>query len=293
MEFLEKEYAPAKVKINYEELEAELGKRLNDYRGLVVTEDTLAAAKDAKKELASMRTTIDSYRKEKKKELEAPIKAFEEQCKKLIAMVQEAEKPLNEAIAVFDEKKREEKKKIAEGVIGQAIAKYGLYGKYAAGLTVLDKYMNLTATKKAVAEDIETRATMLKAEQNKEEERINTIKAVIESENARITSKLSIQDFAYMVNGSADIPTIIAEVKRRADQIYEAEHVQEKKVVEEEQKAEMEKAPVMGPVKEPEIKKELYTATYKITGTYAELKAVSNFLKEQRIAYEVIEQHKL
>ena len=224
MEIIEKVYQPAQITINFEELKATLVKKLEEYKTLVVTEETLGGSKAAQKELSSMRTTIDNYRKSKKKELEAPIKSFEDQCKELIALIAEAETPLKDAINVYDDMKRDEKKKQAEEIIKEAIDVNGLYGKYADCLNVIDKYMNLTCTKKSVVEDVQARAAVLKQQQNSEEERFATIRTAIENENSRLHSKLSISDFSFIINSGADLGRVITEIKNHADRIYEAEN---------------------------------------------------------------------
>ena len=56
-----------------------------------------------------MRIKIDTYRKDKKKELSKPIAVFEDQCKDLISLIEKAEQPIKDGIKVFDdEKKRRE-----------------------------------------------------------------------------------------------------------------------------------------------------------------------------------------
>ena len=54
MELVVNEYQLPVVKMNYEQLEAELKNRLTEYKGLAVTDDTLPACKDAQKELAAI-----------------------------------------------------------------------------------------------------------------------------------------------------------------------------------------------------------------------------------------------
>ena len=188
-----KEFQPPKIVINYDELKAELEKNLEVYKGIVVTEETLAGSKATQKELANLRVKIEWYRKEKKKDMEEPVKAFDKQCKELIAMVESVEKPIKEGIKVFDDKKREKKRDIALELIKEVVKDAGLNEKYAEKLDVLDKYMNLTATQKAVKDDLETRAFALKVEQDRESERIDIINSVIESVNDRLNTKLKIE----------------------------------------------------------------------------------------------------
>lgn len=283
MELQVKEFQPAKVVINYETLKEELIKQLDSYKGLVVTEETLGGCKDAQKELARLRNEIDTRRKEKKKELEKPIKDFEAQCKNLIALVEEVEKPIKEGIKVFDDQKREEKRQQAEELILDVAADYDLNEKYRAQLTVIDKYMNLTATKKAVREDLETRAFALSVEQAREKERLEILEHVLNSENARLNTKLQLSMFQRLIDSEAATNTIIEEIKLRAAMIYEAEN----------KPAEQPKEPAETPVQQetPQATPEKqYTAVYEITGSVEELRSVSTYLRSKGISYRVTEQ---
>lgn len=288
MELIEKELQMPVIKINYEDLEKELDKNLEAYSGLIVTEETLAGCKNAQKELASLRTKVDAYRKDKKKELSAPITAFEDQCKKLISKIEAVEAPIKEGIKVFDDLKRNEKRLVAEAIIEDVATNTGLNEKYKKQLTVIDKYLNLTATNKAVREDVETRAFALKVEQDREEERLNIIQSVIDSENQKNYVKLSIDQFQSMINYGMATSEIIEEVKKRAAKIHEAENRPQEAPVE--PKAEEPKAPSPEPEKENAVIKKQYTATIRMVGTAEELRSVSGFIKAHGITYEVLEQ---
>lgn len=286
------EFTAPKIVINYETLKAELTNMLKEYEGLVVTEQTLAGGKAAQKELASLRVKIDTYRKDKKKELEKPIKAFEEQCKELIALVESVEQPIKEGIKVFDDQKREEKRQTALTLIAEVAAATGLNEKYAAKLDVVDKYLNLTATVSGVRDDLETRAFALKVEQDREKERLDIIQSVIDSENKRINTKLSMENFNHLFALSAPTAHIIECVKRHAQQIYEAENKPAEPPKQEEATevpAQEEKAPET-PQAQPE---KHYTATLKLVGKLEELRSVSAFLKANNISYEVLDQREV
>lgn len=286
------EFAAPKIVINYEDLKAELKKGLETYKGLVVTEDTLAGAKAAQKELAGLRVKIDTYRKDKKKELEKPIKDFEAQCKELVTLVEEVEQPIKDGIKIYDDQKRYEKREIALQLAASVAAETGLNEKYAARLDVLDKYMNLTATHKAVREDLETRAFALKVEQDREAERLDIIKSVLESENSRLKTKMQLSLWQRDID--ADVPTsaIIEKIKAQAALVYEAENkpvepaetVTETHTPPQEEKAENE------PQAQPEKQ---YTATLKLIGNLAQLRSVSAYLKEHGISYEVLDQREV
>ena len=287
-----KEFQPPKIVINYDTLKAELEKHLKVYSGLIVTAETLDGSKAAQKELASLRVKIDTYRKEKKKEIEKPIKEFEAQCKELVALVESVEKPIKEGIKVFDDQKREEKRQKALQLAAEVVEAAGLNEKYADKLDVIDKYMNLTATAKAVKEDLETRAFALKIEQDREEERLEIINSVIDSENQKLKTKLTTDMFNRMIDSEASTSTIIEEIKLRAAVLYEAENkpVEPPKEEQPTETPQQQEKAVNEAQGQPE---KHYTATLKLVGTLEELRSVSAYIKEHGISYEVLDQRAL
>jgi hypothetical protein len=177
-----KEQLPV-IQINFDEMKIALKETLEDYKGIVVTEETLSACKTTQKELAGVRIKIDNYRKDKKKALSKPITDFENQCKELISLIEQAERPIKDGIKVFDDEKREMKRQQAVELSKEVIKEIGLNEKYASRLEILDKYCNLTAKSNEVKDDLTSRALTLKVEQDREVELIEIIKDTIASEN--------------------------------------------------------------------------------------------------------------
>lgn len=282
-----KEQLPV-IQINFEEMKNALLEILAYYEGIIVAEDNLGECKEAQKELAGVRVKIDNYRKDKKKELSKPIIEFENQCKELIKLVENVEKPIKDGIKIFDNKRREEKKLIAERIIKEISAEYELNEKYAARLTIDERYCNLSIKEIEVRNDVEARAMALKVEQNSEEELIEIIKDVIDSENERINRKIKFDDFQRYIDRGMSAKEVIAEIRLAANRIYEAENPKQELVIE----------PIIEPTIQPAINEiepieQIYYASYKITGTHRQLLAVSKFLKNNKIEYEVTEQGEL
>lgn len=282
-----KEQLPV-IQINFEEMKNALLEILAYYEGIIVAEDNLGECKEAQKELAGVRVKIDNYRKDKKKELSKPIIEFENQCKELIKLVENVEKPIKDGIKIFDNKRREEKKLIAERIIKEISAEYELNEKYAARLTIDERYCNLSIKEIEVRNDVEARAMALKVEQNSEEELIEIIKDVIDSENERINRKIKFDDFQRYIDRGMSAKEVIAEIRLAANRIYEAENPKQEPVIE----------PIIEPTIQPAINEiepieQIYYASYKITGTHRQLLAVSKFLKNNKIEYEVTEQGEL
>lgn len=211
------------VEVNFEEVKVELTEKLNEYEKLVVTEDSLSFCKSEKKHLAGLRKKIDTYRKDIKKEMSIPIKAFEDKCKELVELVQQTEMPLQEGINVYDDKKREEKKLYAIGEISRVVNELKLNDKYAGELQLDDRYMNLTAKNKDVTVDIESRGKVLLVQQQREIEVIEAIKTTIERVNKDITQQLSMRDFLFHIKSDKSLIEIMAEIEKKAQQVREAE----------------------------------------------------------------------
>lgn len=285
------------IQVNFEEMKQALSNTMEQYKGIIVTEESLSACKAEQKGLAGIRTKIDNYRKEKKKELSKPITAFENQCKELIALVENAEKPIKEGILVFDDKKREEKKQKALEIIKATAETHQLKEKFADKLTVLDKYMNLTASAKSVKEDIEQRAFYLVEEQAKEEETIQIIKTTIENENKTLKTPIQYEDFKSLVENGYPIPQIIERINQMAAKIRVAENppVEEPKadipiieVPTNETHATFLETGNQAQETFSATKEPLYFVEFRITGNKHQTALLGQFLRENNFTYEVL-----
>lgn len=288
------------ITMNFEEVKASLVENMEKYKGIIVTEESLKDCKATQKDLAGLRNKLDSYRKDVKKEMEKPIKAFESECKELIGLIAEVEAPIKSGILEFDNKRREEKRKFADVKIFEICQKLGLEKKYADQLTVLDKYLNLSTSAKSVVEDIESRAEALKQQQNMDKVKAEMIKANIESalETVNLTLKtpLKYKDFEKYLSIGWDGPRIIREINERAAQIRQAEKAAEematKRIEEEKQKEEVQIPMDLNP-KAPEVPKEVkedeprfYVDVY-VESDYERIQALSKYLQANGYKYEV------
>lgn len=100
------------IEWNYDELKAELSQKLEDYKGLVYTEEQIKDAKADRAKLNALATAIDSKRKELKKKCLQPYEAFEAQIKDLLALIKEPVTLIDTQIKDFEEEKK--KKKLEE-----------------------------------------------------------------------------------------------------------------------------------------------------------------------------------
>ncbi len=100
------------IEWNYEELKAELSQKLEDYKGLVYTEEQIKEAKADRAKLNALATAIDSKRKEIKKQCLQPYEAFEAQIKDLLVLIKEPVGLIDTQIKGYEEEKK--KKKLEE-----------------------------------------------------------------------------------------------------------------------------------------------------------------------------------
>lgn len=215
------------IKANFDEVKESLNQSLEKYKGIIVTEETLQDCKKTQQDLSKVKNGIETFRKSVKKDMEVPIKEFEAKCKELVSLIGEVEQPIKDGITAFDNKRREEKRTKALEFIKDAVAKHGLDEKRASKLTVIDKYLNLSASGKSVSEDIEQRALMLLQEQDRELGVIQVINGTIKAVNEGINTKLKIDDFKTLIEMNAPVARIIEEIHKRAERIKEAEKPKE------------------------------------------------------------------
>lgn len=306
------------ITFNFLEVKASLEEGLAKYSNIVVTDENLKDCKATQKDLSKLRRELDTYRKDTKKEMEKPIKVFENQCKELIELITKVETPIKNNITVYDNKKREEKKLFAERYINKLIVDNQLIPKFADQLTVLPKYMNLTASKKSVTEDLDQRAAALKTQQVAEkamlENKKTAIKSAIENENKTCPVPLQYEDYVKHIE-DWELKTILAFIHRDAEKAREAERVakekEAKRITEEQakkeaatQKAEEEVKPkeeIQMPVDlnqrtsptKSEEKEPQYFVVMKAQGTMEQIQELSHFLKENNYKYEAIQKGKV
>lgn len=177
---------PAVMSFNLQEIKSNLDARLEDYRKLVVTEDSLAGCKNASRELASFRNRLDEFRKTQKKEAEKPINTFEKEVKDLIEQVKEAEKPLNDALEVYSEKERQKKRDFAKSKFKEAAEQIGLRPEYCAMFVSKKEFTNVNTTLKSIREDVQAQAEALRQKQDEHDRNIALIQETVEIGRAHV-----------------------------------------------------------------------------------------------------------
>lgn len=226
---LKSDIQPAVMAFNFQEIQTILDARLDLYRNLVVTEDSLQGSKNAKKELVSFRNRLDEFRKEKKAEALKPINEFDNQIRALIEKVEEVEKPLDASLDVYAEKERQRKRDLAEQCFAEETKKLGLRPEYASKFELKKGYTNVSTSLKSIREDVKAQAEALKLRQNAHDQNNSLVKETVEAENGRLKVKLDPTEFLEEFERTDDVLGTIRKIKKRAENIFQ----QEKKLEEE------------------------------------------------------------
>lgn len=117
------ETLPKTIDFNFEELKVQLAESLELYRGLVVTEDGIKAAKEGRAKLNKLREALETKRKEVKKECMAPYTDFEGKVKELVGLIDQPIAAIDAQLKEYEEKHRSEKREavltIYEETVGE------------------------------------------------------------------------------------------------------------------------------------------------------------------------------
>jgi len=212
------------VQINFDEIKLGLEVNLKRYENLVVTEVNYKDCKNTRKELTSLKNSIETFRKTKKKQLEQPIKAFENQCKELVKIIEDVEKPIKLATDEFDNIVREKNIELAKKLISEMSEESGLIDFFKEKLSIKPEYGNLSMTESKIKADIEHQISFLKVEQINYLSRLNAVEAVVLELNSQIKSDINVDDYADEIINATDSMVVINHIKKDFEKIKEIEN---------------------------------------------------------------------
>lgn len=102
------------IEWNNEELKTAIAKKMEDYKGLVFTEETIADGKKDRADLNKLRGAIDNERKRIKKMCMEPYDKFKKEVKEVLGLVDEQINAIDVQIKEVEQIKREEKRKTVQ-----------------------------------------------------------------------------------------------------------------------------------------------------------------------------------
>ena len=141
--------------MNFDALEEQLDKKLDEYRGAVFTEDTKTIAKAEIASLRRLKKDIEDGRKTVKKKWMEPYDEFDKRMKILSTKVDEPINAINEQVQAFEEKRRQEKREEIHRMYEDCVSEYEESREF----IVLDKlydpkWENASVSMKSIKKDM-------------------------------------------------------------------------------------------------------------------------------------------
>lgn len=140
------------IQWNNMELKAEIEEKMQEYKSLAFTEDTIKEAKADRAKLNKLRTAFEDERKRIKKLCMAPYDAFEKQVKELIALIDEPIRLIDGQIKEVEEKRRNDKRREIE----EMFPSIGFQPFVTLDMIWDDKWLNATVSMAKIEEQMKS-----------------------------------------------------------------------------------------------------------------------------------------
>ena len=270
---------------NLKDLKAELTPKLEYYNNLVVTEDSIKAAKSDKANLNKLKTAIEEQRKAAKRQYLAPYEILEAQCKEVTALIDAPIDAIDKQLKAFDEIEKNDKFTELNAAFAELNAPDWLEIK-----DVLNpKWENKTLKLDALKAEMKTSFDKINAEYaqlQKLYENFPHLLAILDNfKEEKDFSKTMVyaKKLEYEYNREQDLKAKMlkaaAEAQAAQNEPEKPAPVNEVITPEPEQTA----APV-----EPEQAPKIIIGRFEVAGTAEQIKALGNFMKSNGIKFTII-----
>lgn len=280
-----------KIEWNNEELKEAISAKVQDYKGLQYTEETIKEAKKDKATLNKLRDAIETERKRIKKQCMAPYELFEKQVKEVLAIIDEPIHLIDSQIKEVEEQRRLEKKQKVLEIYEENIG--NLKGILPFAKVFKNEYLNVSKSLKSIAEEI----TALISKVNQDMDVIEELDTKYELQVKDMYVKTLDLSMALRENARLEeVERKLAE--RRAQQERERAEAEKRAAAEAQKRAESqqqitESIPEESDKREivEELQKEVVldpqtvTLEFRVTATPEQLQKLKEFLKTNNIVY--------
>lgn len=272
--------APKLIAWNNAELLAQVNKSLENYKGKVYDENSIAEAKADRAALNNFVKSLDSERIRIGKVYAAPYEKFKKEVDEVSSAVKSVALAIDEQVKSYETKKQEEKlaeiKAYFEDNIPVGLKPFVGYEKIHNA-----KWLNATVKMPAVQKEIDAILDKISQE-------LATI------ETLKSEDEIELKTIYY--NTLSLTEAIRTNERRKAERqrVIEAQKAAAERKVAEEQRVAQQQAqqPAQPPVKEPEQQKDenapKFSIAFRITGTAEQINALDEFLKANNLKYEII-----
>ena len=276
------------IKWNNEELKKEIAIKMEDYKGLQFTEDTIKEAKKDRAELNKLYKAIDDERKRIKKICMQPLQEFEAQVKEVLAIINEPLSLIDNQVKEVEERKKVEKKGEILIFFEENIG--GLKGILPFEKVFKSEYLNATKSIKSIKEEILESV-----------KKVNTDMDAIESldskyERQMIDAYIKTFDMSLAIREKDRLEAqekALAErkakeeaEKARKEQLKKEEESKLREAAQREQEATLNQETEREIIAEiEEVTPKLSTIDFRVTATIEQFTQLRNFLEANNISY--------
>lgn len=280
-----------KIEWNNEELKEAISAKVQDYKGLQYTEETIKEAKKDKATLNKLREAIETERKRIKKQCMAPYELFEKQVKEVLAIIDEPIQLIDSQIKEAEEQRRLEKKQKVLEIYEENIG--NLKGILPFAKVFKNEYLNVSKSLKSITEEI----TALISKVNQDMDVIEELDTKYELQVKDMYVKTLDLSMALRENARLEeVERKLAE--RRAQQEKERAEAEKRAAEEAQKRAEVQQQIAESIPEESdkrdiveELQKEVVpdpqtvTLEFRVTATPEQLQKLKEFLKTNNIVY--------
>ena len=259
------ELVPKLIAWNNEQLLEQTKAALVEYKGRTYDDDSIVEAKGDRATLNKFAQALDNERKRIKKVYTAPLDKFTAEVNEVIATVNAVSTEIDKQVKSFEERKAAEKfanvKAYFAEVLPESLAEFIPYEKIHQ-----KEWLNTSKSMTAVQKEINAVVDKIVQE-------IATIETLKSDDEVELKAL-----YFQTLNLSA---TLMENERKKAEKqrIMDAMAAENKTPVKVEKTA---PAPI------PDVEEKTYAIAFKVTGTAAELNALSRFLKDNNYNYEKI-----
>lgn len=287
-------YTPAKLEMErYDDMKEAVKTFADKYDGLIFTADEKGGATEARSELIAIKNSLESERKNVKREYNKPLKEFEAKVKDLVEMI---DKPLNDirdGLKEIEEGEREERERALETILAD------LTEDSTVSLDQLEQPSNWL-NKGNFTNKLKPTAKFEKEIQSaiKEKERELEHEAAQKRIVKEFCEAKGIEPGGWLQQLNYRSATEIMDTINQEEQRRKEREEQQRFMEEERQKEKAQESPFEVADSEPEIEEEpeyepeeeieddeeeLFTDTIEVTGTAQELRELNEYFKSSGI----------
>ena len=263
------------IEWNHEDIKAEVAAKMQEYAGLVYTEESIKTAKEDRAALNKFKDAMEDKRKEIKKQCLAPYEAFERQIKEIITLV---DKPItligSQIKEVEDQKKLEKQNQIMEFYEKNVGA---LKGILPFSRVLRPEYLNVSRYMKSIKEEIQQLFDRVNGD-------LDTIDQLQTTHELQVKDVyIRTLDLSEALRENARLEEVAKRIEeRRARAASDREAAN--KAVEAKPSGTIAPVPAQQKPSAP-VAEERYTVEFRVSGTKEQIDLLKEFLKINGIKY--------